>query len=197
VNLKKYIERFKIVVGLLTGALAALPLLSEVLPGKAGDYAFPPLGTYQLFWVILSVAVAAFVILLVYYFVQGSSVLTQHDKRVKAFILMGVLELLGVMAYFAAVQVAVREVSIPTQKKEVAVSVGFERSEFANREFAGRSDWYMLENMGFQEEQIRKLWTLKSLLLSRTLLFAAYLWVLTVGIGLGSFAVLCDVNDNP
>ena len=86
---------------------------------------------------------------------------------------------------------------IPTEKKSVAVSVGLERTDFANREFAGRSDWYMLENMGFQEEQIRKLWTLKSLLLSRSVLFAAYLCMLSVGIGLGSFAVLCDVFDNP
>jgi len=197
VNLKTYLERFKSVIGALTGALAALPLLSEVLPGKAGDYAFPPLGTYQLFWVILSVAVAAFVILLVYYFAQGSSYVAQHDKRVRAFILLGALELLGVIGYFVAVQVIVREVSIPTEKKAVAVSVGLERTEFANRELAGKSDWQMLENMGFHEEQIRKLWTLKSLLLARTLLFAAYLWVLSIGIALGSFAVLCDVYDNP
>jgi hypothetical protein len=196
-DLKKYLERFKSTMGALTVALAALPLLSEVLPGKASEYAFPPLGTYQLLWSILAAAVAALVILLVYFLARGSSYVSQHDKRVRAFVLMGVFVGLGIIAYFVAVQVVVREVSVPTQKKTVGVSVGFERTELANREFAGRSDWFMLENMGLGEEQIHKLWTLKSLLLSRSLLFAAYLFALSIAVSLCSFAVLCDVFDNP
>jgi hypothetical protein len=55
----------------------------------------------------------------------------------------------------------------------------------------------MLETMGFEEEQIRKLWTLSSILVARTSLFAAYLWMLSIFIALGSFAVLCDVYDKP
>jgi hypothetical protein len=196
-DLKKYLERFKSIIGALTGALAVLPLLSEVLPGKAGDYAFPPLGTFQLFWIVLSVAVAAAIILLIYYFARGSSYVSQHDRRVKIFILVGAFAGLGILAYFVAVQLVVRELWIPTESKGIAVSVGFHRTEFADKEFSGKSDWEMLETMGFEEEQIRKLWTVSSILVARTLLFAAYLWTLSMFIALGSFAVLCDVYDNP
>ena len=196
-DLKKYLERFKSVIGALTGALTVLPLLSEVLPGKAGDYAFPPLGTYQLFWKVLSAAVAAATILLIYYFARGSSYVAQHDRRVKAFVLVGAFGGLGILAYFIAVQLVVRELWIPTENKAVAVSVGFHRTEFAEKEFSGKGDWEMLETMGFEEEQIRKLWTISSILVARTLLFAAYLWTLSIFIALGSFAVLCDVYDNP
>lgn len=196
-DLKKYLERFKSVIGALTGVLTVLPLLSEVLPGKAGDYAFPPLGTYQLFWTVLSVAVAAAIILLIYYFARGSSYVAQRDRRVKAFILVGAFGGLGILAYFIAVQLVVRELWIPTENKAVAVSVGFHRTEFGEKEFSGKSDWEILETMGFEEEQIRKLWTTSSILVARTSLFAAYLWMLSIFIALGSFAVLCDVYDNP
>src|SRR5437870_892050 len=66
-DLAKYLNRFKTVMGALTGALAVLPLVSEVLPGKAGDYAFPPLGTYQLFWESVSVVISAVIILLIFF----------------------------------------------------------------------------------------------------------------------------------
>lgn len=196
-DLKKYLERFKSVIGALTGALAVLPLLSEVLPGKAGDYAFPPVGTYQLFWTVLSVAVAAATILFIYYFARGSSYVAQHDRRMKTFVLVAAFGGLGILAYFIAVQLVVREVWIPTESKAIAVSVGFHRTEFAEKEFSGKSDWEMLKTMGFEEEQIRKLWTISSILVARALLFAAYLWTLSVFITLGSFAVLCDLYDNP
>ena len=196
-DLKKYLERFKSVIGALTGVLTVLPLLSGVLPGKTGDYAFPPLGTYQLFWTVLSVAVAAAIILLIYYFARGSSYVAQRDRRVKAFILVGAFGGLGILVYLIAVQLVVRELWIPTENRAVAVSVGFHRTEFAEKEFSGKSDWEMLETMGFEEGQIRKLWTISSILVARTSLFAAYLWMLSIFIALGSFAVLCDVYDNP
>src|SRR5438128_1558978 len=154
-------------MGALTGALAVLPSVSEVLPGKAGDYAFPPLGTYQLFWESVSVVISAVIILLVF-FIRNSSYVVHHDKRLRAFIVLGGIAFLALIAYFVAVHVTVRTLWIPTEKKEITVSVGFRRTAFAEREFAGEGDWTMLEKMGWNEEQIRKLWMCKSILIARS-----------------------------
>lgn len=196
-KLAEYLSRFKSVYGVLTSILMALPLLSLVDHGQIGDHAFPPLGPYQPFWLFVTLTLGAVVILSTYYFLRGSSLTTVVDRRKEGYGGMALLIAGGLISYFAAVQLAVREISIPTEGKTVCVSVGFERTEFARTNYGDFGDWTMLKKAGFDEEQIVKLWTKRSLLTYRTWLFSSYLWSFCWLISLGSFAVLCDLTDNP
>jgi hypothetical protein len=56
----------------------------------------------------------------------------------------------------------------------VQVSVGYERSDFAKANFAGDTDWELLRERGTGEEDIWRLWTTKSLLISRLSLYISY-----------------------
>jgi len=85
---------------------------------------------------------------------------------------------LAMVLYFVAVQINIREACIPTENKCVSVSVGPKRSDFAEKTFPQDGDWTMLEKAGFEEEQIRKLWTMKSILVGRVRLFGPCVWLL-------------------
>jgi hypothetical protein len=102
-----------------------------------------------------------------------------------------------VIAYFVEVQSSVKEVVVSSNSKTVSVSVGFQRTAAAQKEYSGKNDWQMLEIAGWDEPQIQNLWTRRSIIISRSMLFGAYLCLLNSLIVLGSFAVLCDAHDHP
>jgi hypothetical protein len=74
----------------------------------------------------------------------------------------------------------VEHVPYPTEKREVAVSVGFERTDFAKAQFGDRtySDYELLHLCGAREIVIQKLWTFRSLVTARFLLWLSYASIL-------------------
>jgi hypothetical protein len=82
----------------------------------------------------------------------------------------------------------VRTVDIPTKGASVQVSVGYERTEFAKTNFSAESDWELLRDRGTDEEEIWRLWTTKSLLISRLSLYITYsffIFLLVIAFGWG------------
>lgn len=77
------------------------------------------------------------------------------------------------LAYLSAYERFVRRVDIPTRGTSVYVSVGYQRTAFADQTFGSASDWEMLRARGISEEEIDRLWTEKSLIVARFLLYSS------------------------
>jgi hypothetical protein len=68
----------------------------------------------------------------------------------------------------------VRRIDVPSRNTSVLVSVGYERTEFANTTFGSATDEEILRQRGPEDEQIRKLWAFGSVLTARLVLFGSY-----------------------
>lgn len=71
--------------------------------------------------------------------------------------------------YVALFMRFVRSREVPSKGTTVQISVGFERAEFAKANFNGDRDWEILRFRGTDEEQVSKLWTIRSLMLCPSL----------------------------
>ena len=85
-----------------------------------------------------------------------------------------------------------RSIEIPTLNKSVIVSVGYERIEFAKKNFGPVSDWELLRQRGTNEEEIAMLWTDKSLQVVRLALYGSYCLVLVFFVLAFSVGVLSE-----
>ena len=54
------------------------------------------------------------------------------------------------------------------------VSIGYDRTPFAKANFSSDSDEDMVRARGFDDEEIKKLWTYPSLMVTRLALFGSY-----------------------
>jgi hypothetical protein len=81
---------------------------------------------------------------------------------------------LSLCSYIALYPQFVLRIDVPAQKTTVRVSVGYDRTPFARTTFGSASDEDMLRARGFDDEEIKKLWTYQSLTLARLALFASY-----------------------
>lgn len=88
----------------------------------------------------------------------------------------------------------VRTIEIPSVGTEEIVSVGYERSQSAKAIFDDESDFEMLHSRGFTEDEIRELWTPKSLCIARLLLFGCFAGFILPMVALASLGVLLRVR---
>jgi len=185
IKLKTYYLNFKTVRGLVTAFAAGLPLIPKVTPGTSTEYLLAPLGDLdnlaRFSFAIFCLAVTY----LVYFRYQGQS----PTARKRTFLLcLMVIPLSSLCLYFVFCDSYVRKVDIPTIGRAAYVSVGYQRSEFANQNFASLTDEEMLRQRGLTEEEVRKLWTHMSLLAVRVILFfswCGFLLPLILGLSLG------------
>src|SRR5208283_4435937 len=90
------------------------------------------------------------------YFLVAAQPLKSPSRVIwAAFFFAGV----GLLAYLSAYQGFVRRVDIPSRETSVYVSVGYQRTAFADQTFGPASDWEMLRARGTSEEEIGRLWT--------------------------------------
>jgi hypothetical protein len=69
------------------------------------------------------------------------------------------------------------------------VSIGTQRSEFANTYFMGKSNIEMLKEFGHREEDIQQLWTARSILWARMILLFSYIgFFAAMSFAVGAFA---------
>jgi hypothetical protein len=91
----------------------------------------------------------------------------------------------------------VRTIDLPAANDAVSVTVGYERTPFAQQTFGDVSDLELLRKRGPTEEEIQRLWTLRSINIARVSLFASYLLFLCSLIAACSLVVLYEVMGPP
>jgi hypothetical protein len=183
-TLRRYYSSFKSISGILAGIVAASPYISKVVPVEIGAYSFPPLGDVDPI-ARVSVVIFAFATTFGVYFWKMKS-------RKSAGRIVGLAFALSALAFCLYMGVhlrVVRRIDIPSLDAVVYVSIGYERTAFAQGLFGGSSDEDLLRARGIEDEQIRLLWTIKSLVLARLVLYLTYLLFIVSLVGAFSIGV--------
>jgi hypothetical protein len=164
-TLEQYYKAFWSLYGLLA---AAPPLVTTVilpfLPDSASVYGFPPMGDVGGFARLALVCLAVLVTYVVYFWRGGKWPL----------VVAPLFAVLSLCVYIALYPRLVLRVDIPSLKSATRISVGYERTPFAEANFRSDSDEDMLRARGFDDEEIKKLWTYRSLTVARLALFGSY-----------------------
>jgi hypothetical protein len=168
-TLRQYYRSFKGIYGVLAGVFSAIPLFSKFLPEGYGASAFPPLGNADGPARIVTCVIALSMTYLAF-FTRAAPPL-RNNRRIVAAIALAVV---SVCLYLTLFLLFVRTVDIPSMNSSVRVSVGYERTDFANANFGAASDEELLRDRGTNDEEIRRLWTAKSLIISRLGLYTTY-----------------------
>jgi hypothetical protein len=185
-TLKRYYSSFKSLSGILAGLLASLPFSSQLLPN--GAYLFPPLGDIE-GPARAGVLVLAFATTYAVYFLVKGSSLNQNI----AVGLLVIIALFGLVAYLALAEEFVRHIDIPSRGTRIYITIGYERTAFAKSNFDSAPDEELLRARGMDEEQMRMLWTPRSLTITRVALFAAYSFVVLSLVAALSFGVASEI----
>jgi hypothetical protein len=168
-TLRRYYSSFKSLTGILAGLVAAFPYISKLLPSDASAYAFPPLGDGE---AIARIAAVLFAVAVTFGVFFWASRLSVNIARVIA--ISFAISALSFCLYFGLHIGFVRRLDVPSQKTTVYVSVGYERTEFAKANFKSATDEDLIRGRGMDDEQIRLLWTTKSLIIARLSLYVSY-----------------------
>jgi hypothetical protein len=169
ITLKRYYTSFKSLSGVLAGVVAASPYIAKFLPLEVGAYIFPPLGDADAVARLAVVLFALATTFAVFFWAIGSP-----DSNGKTVAFAFVVGALAFCFYFGLHMAFVRRVDLFSLTTTAYVSVGYERTEFAKTTFASASDEDLLRARGMNDEQVRLLWTKKSLITARLALFIAY-----------------------
>ena len=182
-TLKQYYKAFWSLSGVLA---AAPPIITTVvlpfLPDKAAVYGFPPMGDIESFARLGLVCMALLVTYLVYFWRGGRWLLAA--AAVVAFMCLCV--------YIALYPRFVLRIEIPSQRVTARVSVGYDRTQFARANFASDSDEDMLRARGFDDEEVKELWTYQSLIIARLALFASYCGFILGLVAVFSLGIVLD-----
>ncbi len=103
------------------------------------------------------------------------------------------IAIVGLASYLVAYQGFVRRIDIPSRDESVYVSIGYQRTQFANQAFSGATDYDILKARGTNEEEIERLWTLKSIIVARLALYFSSVVTSLALLFLFSFAVVHEV----
>lgn len=187
ISVGQFYAQFKSLYGLIAGVFGLLPpALGFFLPGLI----FPPLGNEtvlaQFFVVIFGVAVTYSMFWMKY------DPEIRVRRRMKVFFVFGIILF---CIYFGLHFRFVQRIDIPSVGEHSFVSVGYERSAFALGSFDSVSDSEMLHSRGFSEEEIERLWTLKSLCISRLALFITFLGSVLSIVAFASLGVLLRTRE--
>lgn len=195
-TVRAYYKRYLSLYGLMSAAIGGLPILSKLLPEGWGGYVFPPLGDQGPIFRGAALILCALVTLIVYFAYPRYA---RYDKRerVRTLLLTAIVSVLGVMAFFILSQRFVRHIAVPTRNVELVVSVGYERTDFAQKTFGPATDWELLRYRGINEEEIQRLWTSRSIILVRLGLFVSYMAFLIGALSCTSLGVLFDIPVPP
>jgi hypothetical protein len=191
ISLRRYYHSFKSLSGLLAGTVAALPLLSRLLPDDGRAYAFPPLGDIEGPARIGTVVLAIAFTYAAYFSRQPK--IKMRIRRVSGLVALAALCFLSYL--ILSVQF-VRRIEIPSRGASVFLSVGYDRTEFAIATFGPATDEEMLRQRGPDEEQTRRLWTPKSVAIVRLSLFGSYLGSILALVFAFSVGVVFQLEDS-
>jgi hypothetical protein len=190
-TVKQYYKHFVSIFGALTAAVGSLPLTGELFPKDYASYLFPPLGPSE---PLFRAAAIAFVVLttLIVYFAKDKAFVISKRGRVNALAWLFLAVIIGFTSHMALNWRFVRSIPVPSTAEHIVVSVGYERTSYAKDHFGDVTDWDLLRLRGPTEEEIWKLWTSSSILLSRAGLCISYLLFLICATAIGSLAIVFD-----
>lgn len=168
ITLARYYKSFASISGVLAAATSVGPIVSVFLPGGASPYIFPPLGDVTMPARLGAVALAVAITYFAFYSVPPSKGVFRR------FLWFGGVALISLCSYLFCFSHFVRKIDVPATDSHVSVGIGYERTRFAIQTFDSESDWDMLRARGTSEEEVSRLWTARSLDISRLCLFASY-----------------------
>jgi len=175
--------------GLATAVAAIAVPLASIIGSGSGSHVFPPLGSMdgiaRIGLVALSLAVSLGV-----YFLAAVKPPKSPSRVIWTTLSLAVVCLL---VYLSAYQRFVRQIEIPSRGSSVYVSVGYQRTQFAEQTFGPASDEEMLRARGTSEEEIGRLWTKKSLIIARLVLYLSCAVTTLALLFLFSFGVAHDI----
>jgi hypothetical protein len=198
-NILDYYKHFVSISGALAGLVSGFPLISSLLPKDLSRYIFPPLGQVEIPARISAVLLSLAVTYVVYFYRDASFVGSKSGRR-KVLVGSVLLGLAFVCVYLVLNLTFVRERDIPTEKSSVLVSIGYKRTEAAKATFGNASDEEMLRRRGTEEEEIRGLWTLRSIAVVRISMFLSYACSFLSLVAIFSLGVLfdfCGIASSP
>lgn len=169
ITFKAYYSSFKEQFAGIAAIITSILPLGSLVPVHGANYLFPPLGDVEA-TARCSIVLFAFFATFLAYFAKDAE-LWKIRKFMFVVLPFAVISLCGYIGFH---MLFVRRVPIPTRSIAVQVSVGYERTEFAQSNFPTATDWEILRERGFEEEQIIKLWTIRSLYFARLALFLSY-----------------------
>ena len=186
-SLKGYYQAYKSVLGLFATLLALFPLANLFPLGN--EIFLPPLGSST---ALASAISAAFALL------SSFAVYALRPVRTaRGVIGCAIVSFACAVAYFAATDLYVREVAIPSENASVRVSIGATRTTFADTFFPGQTDEQILRGRGLDDEQINRIWTRGSVLRARLILWLTFSLCILFGTASLGFGILGDTNSNP
>lgn len=168
VTLTNYYKKFRSISGALAVATGVGLPLSAWLVGVGSEYLFPPLGDSTV-PARLGVMILAVVVTYIAFYVESI--------RSRTFVKFGLtagIAFLALCSYLVFYMQFVRKIDAPAAGSAIHVSVGYERTKFAEQTFSSESDWEMLRARGTADEEISRLWTRRSIYVARLCLFSAY-----------------------
>jgi hypothetical protein len=158
----------RIALELLRFLLALLPLIEyEVaLHVEIFPVLWPPLGPFDRFGSITSAVLAMLGWVLPGRFTTRAA----EEKAIRRFMWLAAVSLIAYAVMFFA---CVRSVETPDNGTQYR-SIGLFRTEVFRTQYAGRSDEYVLHDVGLEDKGIRTAWTSGSITLARSGLFFFY-----------------------
>jgi hypothetical protein len=185
-TLAQYYKGFWSVLGVLAAAPPLLVgIIIPVLTPATPVYGFPPIGDATSL-ARVGLVCLSFLVTFIVYFWKG--------RRWPLFLAF-LLAFAALSVYVALYSHFVMRIDVPPQDSVIRVSVGYERTQFGQSNFAHDSDEDMLRARGTSDEEIKKLWTYKSLSIARLSLFVSYCCFIFGLVGAFSLGVLFDIRD--
>jgi hypothetical protein len=158
-------------IGALQSIVIGVPIGAAVFRINNAFLA-PPLGKENSF-IAPAVCIGAVMATLLLWLVRNAS-------KAKIISVASLVCFLGsILLYFHLLGLYVRPVYVYSQNRVINVSVGGERTQFANEFFSGKSDVEMLQARGIGEDEILKLWTPSSVESNRFQLLIVYMLILS------------------
>jgi hypothetical protein len=206
-SLREYYKGWGVTRHILSAFVISTPLISGLLPEQWSSLVFPPLGENQFTTVAKAFSILFCVItsILVYYARNNPSVISgDHDFRLVLW------PTIFFFAAFCSYSVAWQRfvVITPGERTEVVegksinisvietVSIGYETSSAVknNPELQNLPDYFLVRTRPRTEENIRYLYTFKSIIVARLLLFSSCLAVMCSAIVLISIISIINLR---
>jgi hypothetical protein len=170
ITVKQYYEAFTRAEGLPVLVPILFPAFSQLLSERdTPTYLCPPLGDHQDVFLIITCFILAAVTWRYFRFIQST-------KRRRRFPSVSVVVVVSAIVFFVSNMIWVKHIYYDAENKDVSVSVGFERSAYEKALFKDKvyTDSELLHLSGTDEDLILKLWTIRSIVIVRLLLWLSY-----------------------
>lgn len=186
ITVRQYYGEFASLWGLAAGSTFVPPLLHLIAPDSSAvaAYLYPPLGDVE--GIAIAATIGFWLASTFVVFTCCESSRKTHPVVPGALIAGLAISMCVLIVLFV---LYVRHIKVSTEKQDVPLSVGYQRSDFAVKNYSDSTDWEMLNSEGTQEDQIQELWTPHSIWVVRLFLWLSYTLTVACFLSIISLAV--------